>query len=116
MMAVVVIVLGATASRFRKRKTETMLLQTPDLVSRAPPFVIEAAGQRYKQTIFLYKYHGGVIHEDADLMVEIKRRVRLMRACYKRFGSELYDMMTARLRPKVHLLKAEVVRPSCTGV
>ena len=27
-----------------------------------------------------FLYHGGVIHEDADLMIENKRRVRLMRA------------------------------------
>ena len=51
---------------------------------------------------------GVVIHEDADLMMEIKRRVRLMRACYKRLGAELlyvlYDMPTARLRLEVRLL------------
>ena len=34
----------------------------------------------YKQTA-QFLYLGGIIHEDADLMVELKRRVRLMRAC-----------------------------------
>ena len=58
------------------------------------------------------------IHEGADLMVEIKRRVRLMTACheYKRFGPELYDVTTARLSLKVRLQKAEVIETCCTGV
>ena len=30
------------------KKTETMLLRTPDLPPLAPPLVIEAAGQRYR--------------------------------------------------------------------
>ena len=42
-------------------------------------------------------------------MVEIDRRVRLMRACYSRFGQELYDMTTAPLSLKVRMLKAEVI-------
>ena len=54
------------------------LLPTWDLASRATPFVTEAAGQRHKQTMHVI-YLGGVIHEDAELMVETKRRVRLMR-------------------------------------
>ena len=54
------------------------LLPTWDLASRATPFVAEAAGQRHKQTMHVI-YLGGVIHEDAELMVETKRRVRLMR-------------------------------------
>ena len=41
-------------------------------------------------------------------MVEIKQRVRLVGACYKRFGSELYDAMIARLSLKVRLLEAEM--------
>ena len=70
------------------KKDGDMLPQTRDLASRAPPFVIEAAGQRYTQAM-QFLHLGGVAHEDADLMVEIKRRVRPMRGCYKRFGPEL---------------------------
>ena len=84
----------------KKKRREAMMLQTRDLPPRALPFVIEAAGQRYQQTIQLL-YLGGVIHEDADLMVEIKRQVQLMRACYKWFGPDLYHMTNARLSLKV---------------
>ena len=55
------------------------------------------------------------MREDADLMVEIKRWVGLMRACYKRFGPELYDMTTTRLSLKVRLLKAEVIETLLYG-
>ena len=48
-------------------------------------------------------------------MVEIKRRVRLMRACYKRFGPELYDMTTARLSLNVRRLKSEAIETLLCG-
>ena len=48
-------------------------------------------------------------------MVEIERRVRLMRECYKRFGPELYHTMTAPLRLEVRMLQAEVVETLLSG-
>lgn len=36
-----------------------------------------------------FPYLGGVILENADFVVEINRRVRLMRAYYLRFGPDL---------------------------
>ena len=76
-----------------EKKTDTML-RTPDQASRTSPLVIEAAGQRYRQaTQFLYL--GGLVNASADIMPEIKRRVRLAWGCYKRFQRELYDMEAA---------------------
>ena len=46
------------------KKTETMLLRTPDQAPRTSPFVIEAAGLRYRQTT-QFSYLG------ADIMPEI---------------------------------------------
>ena len=67
-----------------------MLLRTPDQAPRILPLVIEAAGQRYKQaTVFLYL--GDLVNASAHVMLEIKRRVRLSWASYKRFKRELYD-------------------------
>lgn len=43
---------------------------------------------------FLYL---AVIHEGADLMVDIDRRVGFTRACYILFGQELYGMTAAPL-------------------
>lgn len=84
--------------------TETMMRQSRELASQAPPFAIEPAGQTFKRTILQFIYLGCVIHEDSDLMVEMGRMVRLMRACCKRFGLELNDTMTAPLSLKVRML------------
>ena len=57
-------------------KTETMLLRIPDQAPRTSPLVIEAAGERYRQTTpFLYL--GGLVNASADITSDIKRRVRL---------------------------------------
>ena len=85
-----------------------MLLRTLDQTTLALPLVIEAVGQRYKQTAQLL-YLGGIVHENADPSLEIDRRIRLMRACPKRFDPEVYDRMTAPLSLNVRMLKAEVI-------
>ena len=63
---------GLTVS---EKKTEMMLVRTGDQAYPASPLVkIRAAGRRYRQaTQFLYL--GGIIHQDADLSVEIERRI-----------------------------------------
>ena len=79
MMTVIVTVFEAACLTVSE-KTETMLLRTPDQAPCTSPLVIEAAGQRYRQaTQFLYL--GGLIDASADMMPEIKRRVRLAWAC-----------------------------------
>ena len=100
MMTAVVTVFEVADLTVWEKKTEAMSMKIRDLASRAPPSIIEAAGQRYKQTMQC-TYLDGVIHEDAGLMVEIKRRVRLMRACYKRLSTELFNKTTTRLSLKV---------------
>ena len=107
-MIVIVTVFEAAGLTVSEKKTETMLLRTPDQTTLAPPLVIEAAGQRYKQTT-QFLYLGGIIHENADLSLEIDRRIRLMRACLKRFGPEFFERTTAPRRLKVRMLKAEVI-------
>ena len=96
------------ASRYRKKKTQTMRLRTPHKTILAPPLVIDAAGQRFKHTTQLL-YLGGIIHGTADLSDEIDRRIRLVPACLRRFGPELYDRTTASLSLKVRMPKAEVM-------
>ena len=76
-----------------------MLLRTPDQTTLAPPLVIEAAGRDL-----------GKFYENADRWLEIDRRIRLMRECFKRFGPELYDNTTAPLSQKGRMLKDEVTK------
>ena len=91
-----------------EKKTETMLLRTPDQAPCTSPLAIEAAGQRYRQTTQL-SYLGGPIDASADIMPQIKRRVQLAWACYSRFERELYDMEAAPFALKLRMLKAEVM-------
>ena len=69
MMAPIETVFEAAGLTVSEGKTEAMLLQTPDQTTLAPQLVIEAAGQRYKQTA-RFLYLGGVIHENGDLSLE----------------------------------------------
>ena len=91
-----------------------MLLRTRDQTPSAPSPVIEAAGQRYGQTT-QFLYLGGFIHEIADLWLEIERRIRLMWACFKRFGPELHVRKTVPISLKVRMLKAEVIETLLYG-
>ena len=79
-MAVIVTLFEEAGLTVWEKKPKTMLLQTPDQITLAPPLVIKAAGQKHKQTTPLL-YLGGIIHENADLSLELDRRIRLLRAC-----------------------------------
>lgn len=57
---------------------EMMPLRIPNQTSVAPPFVIDAAGQTYPQTI--HPFLGGSIHESADFSFEIRRQICLIPA------------------------------------
>ena len=89
MMTEIVTVFEPAGLTVLEAKTETMLLGTPDQATLASPLVLEAAGQRYKQTAQLL-YLGNIVHENADLSLEINRRIRLMRACLKKFGPDVW--------------------------
>ena len=110
MMTVIVTVFDAAGLTVCEKKTETMLLRTPDQAPCTSPLVIEAAGQRYRKTT-QFVYLGGLIDASADTMPEIKRRVRLAWVCYSRFKRELYDMEAAPFALKLRMLKAEVMEP-----
>ena len=56
-----------------------------------------------------FLFLGGLINANADIMPEIKRRIRLAWACYDRFNCELYDMEDAPFMLKVRLPKIEVM-------
>ena len=107
MTTVIATVFEAAGLTVSEKNTETMLLRTPDQAPCTSPLVIEAAGQRYRQTA-QFLHLGGLIHASAD-MPEIKRRVRLAWACYSRFKRELYDMGAAPFALKLRMLKAEVM-------
>ena len=114
MMTVMVAVFDAAGLTLYEQKTETMILQTLDQAPCTSPLVVEAAGQRCRQTT-QFLCLGGLIDASADIMREIKRWVQLAWACYSRFVRELYDMEAVPFALKLRTLKAEVMEPACTG-
>ena len=60
-------------------------------------------------------YLGANVCGNADLTVEINRRVLLANLCFRRYGLPLYDQPTASLRLKVRMLKAEVMETMLYG-
>ena len=91
-----------------EKKTETMLLRALHQVLPTALLLVEAAGERYMHTM-QFLYLGGLDDANADIMPEIKRRIRLAWACYDRFKREQYDMEDAPFMLKVRLLKTEVM-------
>ena len=91
----------APALTVSEKKTEAMLLGTPNQAIRTSPLVVEAAGQRYMQTM-LFLYLGGLVDASADIMPEIEQWVRLAWACYSQFQRTLHDMEAAAFTEKAH--------------
>ena len=69
MITVIVTVFIAVGLTVSEKKTEIMLLWTPNQTSRTSPIVIEAAGQRYRRaTQFLHL--GGLVNASADIICQ----------------------------------------------
>ena len=112
-MGVIVVACQEFGLTVSYKKSEAMHLWShPHTVSNA--LRIEAVGQRYKQTTELV-YLGGAISENADLDIEIKRRIGAAWASVRIYSSQLYDRRNARLSLKIRLFKAEVMEAMLNG-
>ena len=60
-------------------------------------------------------YLGGLVDASANIVLEIKRRIRLAWACYNRLKRELYDMEDAPFTLKMRMLQAEVMETLLYG-
>ena len=114
MMDVVIViacqVFGLTVSE--KKIGVIHLWSDPSTVSNA--LRIEAAGQRYKQTID-FVYDGGAIIESANLDTKIKHRIGAGRASVEIYSSHLYDRRNSRLSLRIRPFKTEVVEAMLYG-
>ena len=100
-------------------QAKTLLMRAPEKQPKKgglppPPLVIEAAGQKYAQTA-QFRYLGGLVDEDGELMQEISNRRRAAWACIRRFSRELFDRLRAPWRLKVRLLRAEAMEALLYG-
>ena len=75
MVVVIVTVCEAFGLTVSEAKTEIMCLRTRGIPDVAATFSVEAPGRVYKQA-HDFVYLGGNINHDADLSIEVDRRIR----------------------------------------
>ena len=77
-------------------------------------FSVEAAGQLYNQTNE-FIYLGGSVNHNADLSIEVDRRIRNAWCSFRKYTLELYDRPSAPLELKIRMLRAEVLETMLYG-
>ena len=77
-------------------------------------FGVEAAGHVYNQTNEFVNVGGNVNH-NADLSIEVDRRIRNAWCSFRKYTLELYDRPSAPLELKIRMLKAEVFETMLYG-
>ena len=70
-------------------------------------FSVEAAGQVYNQT-YEFVYLGGNVNHNANLSIEVDRRIRNAWCSFRKYTLELYDRPSAPLEYKIRILRAEL--------
>ena len=77
-------------------------------------FSVEAADQMYNQTNE-FVYLGGNVDHNADLSIEVNRRIRNARCSFWKNAPELYDRPIAPLELKLQMLRAKVLETMLYG-
>ena len=90
MMGVIVVVCGAFVLTVSEAKTKIMCRSPP------PYSAPEAAGQVYNQTDE-FVYLGGNVNHNADLSIEVDRRICNAWCSFRKYTLELYDRPSAPL-------------------
>ena len=78
-------------------------------------FSVEAASQVYNQTNELFVHLGGNANHNADLFIEVDRRIRNARCSFRKYTLELYDRPSAPLELKIRMLRAKVLETMLYG-
>ena len=88
MMGVIVVVCTAFGLTVSEAKTEIMCLRAKGMPESTATFSVEAAGQVYNQTNELL-YLGGNVNHNADLSIEVDRRIRNAWCSFRKYTFEL---------------------------
>ena len=107
-MQVIVVVYTAFGITVSEAKTEIMCLRAKGMPESTATFSLEAASQVYNQTNE-FVYLGGNVKHNADLSVEVDRRIRNAWCTFRKYTLELYDRPSAPLELKIGMLRAEVL-------
>ena len=107
MMGVIVVVCAAFCLTVLEGKTEIMDLRAKRMLESTTIFSVEPAGQVYNQTNEVV-YLGGDVNHNADLSIEVDRRIRNAWCSFRKYALELYDRPSASFELKIRMLRAEV--------
>ena len=110
-VVVVVCAFGLTVSEV---KTETMCLRRKGMPESTATLSVEATDQVYNQMNELV-YLGGNANHNADLSIEVSRRIRNVWCSFRKYTLELYDRRRASLELKIRMLRAEKLETMLYG-
>ena len=113
-MGVIVVVCAAFGLTVSEAKTEIMCLRTKGMPESTAIFSVEAAGQVYNQTNGVV-YLGGNVNHNADLSIEVDRRIRNAWRSFRKYTLELFDRSSAPLELKIRMLRYEVLETMLYG-
>ena len=114
MMEVIVVVCAAFGLTVSEAKTEIMCLRAKGMPESTATFSVEAADQVYNQTNE-FVCLGETVNHNADLSVEVDRRIRNAWCSFRKYTLELYDRPSAPLELKIRMLRAEVLETMLYG-
>ena len=103
-MGVIVVVYAAFGFTVSEAKNKIMCSRTKGMPEATDIVSVEAASQAYNQTKdFLYLGVGG-INRNADLSLEVDRRICKARCSFWKYPVELYDRQSASVELKIRML------------
>ena len=114
MMGVIVVVYAVFGLTVSEAKTEITCLRAKGMPESTAIFSLEAAGQVYIQTNE-FVYLGGNLNHNANLSIEVDRRIHIAWCSFRKYTLELYDRPSAPLELKVRMLRAVMLEAMLYG-
>ena len=78
-------------------------------------FSVDATGQMYNNQTSESVYLGGNVNHNADLSIEVDRRIRNAWCSFRKYTLELYDRPSSPLELKIRMPRAEVIETMLYG-
>ena len=113
-MGVIEVVCAAFGLNVLEAKTEIMSSRAMGMPETTTTFRVEAEGQVYNQTND-FVYLGGSVNHNADLSIEVDRRIRNAWYSFRKYTFELCNQPSAPLELKIRMLRAEVLEAMLYG-
>ena len=108
MMGFIVVVCVAFGLPVSEAKTEIKCVRAKGMPESLAILSVEAAGQVSNQTNE-FVYLGGNGNHNANLSMEVDRRIRNAWCSFQKYTLELYDRPSASLEFKLRMLRAEIL-------